>query len=83
MVEMILAGVIIGVVLAAATATGVRDWRRRRRERIEDEAPRPGGDPIPGGWAADRARAAEGDGASAWRRRSNLTARSPAPEEAT
>lgn len=82
MVEMILAGVIIGFVLAAATATGVRDWRRRRRERREDAAARSAADPIPGGWtAANRTRAAEGEEASRWRPRSNLTARSPAPEE--
>lgn len=53
MVELILAGVIIGGVCTAAVVTSVRDRRRRNEDRFSgdrDEAPY--GEPIPGGWAA-------------------------------
>ncbi|WP_158299665.1 hypothetical protein [Glycomyces paridis] len=50
MVEMILAGVIVGAVAAVAAVTGLRERRARRRP-----VPRPPrGEPIPGGWAAPR-----------------------------
>jgi predicted small secreted protein len=53
MVEMILAGVIIGGVCAAAVVTDVRDRRRRRQEILEAERSGvPYGEPIPGGWIA-------------------------------
>jgi hypothetical protein len=51
MLELVLAGVIIAAVAAAAVATGVRDRRRRRTERLAAEADCvPRGEPIPGGW---------------------------------
>ncbi|GAA2129123.1 hypothetical protein [Glycomyces algeriensis] len=50
MVELILAGVIISAVCAAAVVTGVRD---RRRTAVRPDADRePGGEPIPSGWTA-------------------------------
>lgn len=55
MVELILAGVIIGAVCAAAVVTGVRDQRRRKAIRLAAERSGvPSGEPIPGGWGADR-----------------------------
>ncbi|SDE28618.1 hypothetical protein [Glycomyces harbinensis] len=55
MVELLLAGVIIGAVATAAAVTGVRDRRRRRAERTgpRDAAPT-SGEPIPSGWTAGR-----------------------------
>lgn len=53
MVELVLAGVIIGAVMIAAAVTGVVDWRRRRAERIESEHTGAlSGEPIPSGWTA-------------------------------
>ncbi|MCD0446188.1 hypothetical protein LO763_21480 [Glycomyces sp. A-F 0318] len=57
MVEMVLAGVIIGAVSAAAAVSGLQDRRRRRAERRGTEAP-VFGEPIPSGWA----HTARGDG---------------------
>jgi hypothetical protein len=51
MVELVLAGVIVAAVGAAALMTGVADARRRRAERLAAEADRERrGEPIPGGW---------------------------------
>ncbi|HEX2143543.1 MAG TPA: hypothetical protein VHG10_03445 [Glycomyces sp.] len=56
MVELILAGVIIGAVMAFAAVTGVRDWRSRRAERREAAGERRlRNEPIPSGWAANGA----------------------------
>lgn len=66
MVELVLAGVIVAAVGAAALMTGVRDARRRRAERLAAEADRERrGEPIPGGWPgeADRADPAAGEAA--------------------
>jgi hypothetical protein len=54
MVEMILAGVIIGAVMAAAAVTDIRDRRRQKEERLEAErgGVPPFGEPIPSGWMA-------------------------------
>lgn len=53
MVELILAGVIIGAVMAAAVVTSVRDHRRRKADRLSGERDdEPCGEPIPGGWVA-------------------------------
>jgi hypothetical protein len=54
MVELVLAGVIIGAVMAAAAVTGIRDRRRRKEERAEAErgGVPPFGEPIPSGWMA-------------------------------
>lgn len=53
MVELILAGVIIGGVCAAAVVTSVRDRRRRKTDRQAAERDGvPHGEPIPGGWVA-------------------------------
>ncbi|MDN3238977.1 hypothetical protein [Glycomyces tritici] len=53
MVELILAGVIIGAVSAAALVTGIRDHHRRKAARLATErGGDPSGEPIPGGWAA-------------------------------
>ncbi|GAA2292815.1 hypothetical protein GCM10009853_055890 [Glycomyces scopariae] len=52
MVEMILAGVIVGAVAAAAVITGARDRRKRRRLRDDDEFDGASPAPIPGGWHA-------------------------------
>jgi hypothetical protein len=62
-IEMVLAGVIIGAVSAAAAVTGFRDWRRRRAERTESPAPA-FGEPIPSGWTtgADRGGGSDGGG---------------------
>jgi hypothetical protein len=49
-VQLILAGVIIGGVMAAAVVTAVWDRRRRKALRKEDEFAAPHGEPIPGGW---------------------------------
>jgi hypothetical protein len=53
MVEMILAGVIVGAVLAAAVITETRDRRRRKALDELDGGLRP--EPIPGGWHASPA----------------------------
>ncbi len=54
MVEMILAGVIVGAVVAAAVVTDTRDRRRRRAlAGLDDGAGHP--EPIPGGWHAGAA----------------------------
>jgi hypothetical protein len=51
MVALVMAGVIIGAVCAAAVVTGVRDHRRHRAESLADQAERvPCGEPIPSGW---------------------------------
>jgi hypothetical protein len=54
MVELVLAGVIIGAVMTAAAVTGIRDRRRRKEERAEAErgGMPPFGEPIPSGWMA-------------------------------
>lgn len=53
MVELILAGVIIGAVMTAAVVTSVLDRRRRREDRVEaGRDGEPYGEPIPGGWLA-------------------------------
>ncbi len=52
MIELILAGVIIGAVMTAAVVTSVWDRRRRRAEREARESVEPRGEPIPSGWAA-------------------------------
>lgn len=81
MVELILAGLLIGAVTTAATVTGVQDRRRRKAERVAAKrtaAKRPGappsGEPIPSGWtgraeggAVDGARWAEPPGRQARR----------------
>lgn len=49
MLELILAGVIIGAVCVTAVVTGVRD--HRGADRLATEADRePRGEPIPSGW---------------------------------
>ncbi|MQM25420.1 hypothetical protein [Glycomyces albidus] len=54
MVEMILAGVIVGAVAAAAVITGTRDRRRRKAlDGLDGAAGHP--EPIPGGWHASSA----------------------------
>ena len=71
MVELVLAGVIIGAVSAAALVTGVRD--RRRSAPRPDPGTEPGGEPIPSGWVArgpeqdDRDRADPAGGAASVR----------------
>ncbi|WP_205326575.1 hypothetical protein [Glycomyces sp. YM15] len=64
MVELVLAGVIVGAIGAAAVVTGILDHRRRRRREAETEGA-PSGEPIPGGWTApgDRADPAAGTAA--------------------
>jgi len=53
MVEMILAGLIVGAVVIAAAVTGIRDWRRRRADRRGSEtSDLTFGEPIPSGWMA-------------------------------
>ncbi|MFC3492088.1 hypothetical protein [Glycomyces rhizosphaerae] len=53
MLELILAGVIIGAVMAAAVITSVRDRHRRKADRLSDERDvESWGEPIPGGWVA-------------------------------
>lgn len=52
MIELILAGVIIGAVMTAAVVTGIWDRRRRKAERAASEPVAPRGEPIPSGWAA-------------------------------
>jgi hypothetical protein len=51
MTALILAGVIVGAVAAAAAATGFLEHRRRRSERLAAQADRESrGEPIPTGW---------------------------------
>jgi hypothetical protein len=58
MIELVLAGVIIGAVMAAAAVTGIRDLRRGKAERVNSEraGPPPFGEPIPSGWTASSGR---------------------------
>jgi hypothetical protein len=51
MVALMLAGVLIGAVGAAAVLTGLRDHRRLRAERLAAQSDRGTcGEPIPSGW---------------------------------
>jgi hypothetical protein len=52
MIELILAGVIIGAVMTTAVVTGIGDRRRRKDERAASEPVAPRGEPIPSGWTA-------------------------------
>jgi hypothetical protein len=52
MIELILAGVIIGAVMTTAVVTGVWDRQRRKAERAASAPVAPRGEPIPSGWAA-------------------------------
>jgi len=62
MVELVLAGVIIGAVCAAAVVTSVLDRRRRRRRREVGRGSVPSGEPIPSGWTATDGERGSGDG---------------------
>jgi hypothetical protein len=64
MTALILAGLIVGAVAAAAVVTGFLEYRRRRSERLAAQADRASrSEPIPTGWP----------------RGSTLSQRSPAP----
>ncbi|MDA1359137.1 hypothetical protein O1R50_05860 [Glycomyces luteolus] len=55
MVELVLAGAIIGAACVAAVVTSVLDRRRRRRRRGAGPGGATSGEPIPSGWTANDA----------------------------